>query len=141
MDRAAPTPRAAVDDALRRLLLALPPDVKPQTVSRTAGGLRVTLTVSPAGPRLAPPDVDADRRQAVLGVARDAIRSAGRRVPGADIWRAVRAAGHDVGYATFIRTLADLVATGHLVNARDAAGYGLPADGFAARLVEPVRER
>jgi hypothetical protein len=121
-----------VDDALRRLLVALPPDVPPQTVSRTAGGLRVTLTVSPAGPRLAPPDADGDRRQAVLGIARDAIRSAGRRVRGADIWLAVRAAGHDMGHATFIRVLADLVATGHLINANDAEGYGLPVEGSAA---------
>lgn len=117
---------AVAGDALRRLLLALPPNCPPLTLSRAQGGLRVTLTVGPAVRRAPEPDAIADRERVILDITRQTIQDAGRRVRGAELRLAVRAAGCGWGDSVIIRVLADLVAAGQLVNGYDGNGYGLP---------------
>jgi hypothetical protein len=74
------------------------------------------------------PDAIADRDRAILDIARQSIRAAGRRVRGSEIRLADRAAGGGWGDSVIIRVLADLVAASQLVNKYDGKGYGLPAE-------------
>ena len=118
--------RLAAENLVLRFLLDLPADCPAVEVTQTRGQLAVTLRIGPASTVRGPLALTARERE-ILDVARQAITEAGRKLQGAELRAALRASGRRWGESTVNRTLADLVAGGHLENDHDGRGYGLPA--------------
>lgn len=80
------------------------------------------------------PTVEGDRQRREVrgreGCRADVVAvlaAVGRPLTKKQVITAVRTAGHDHGPGTVAKALADLTATGALINPRDKRGYRLPA--------------
>ena len=122
--------RLLVEHNLLKLLTELPPGwpPAPMVVEQSLHGLSVSLRFAPPGSELPANDHDG-RTNAIEREVLDAVRveidRLGRRVMGAEIRTALKAAGCQWGVSTINRTLAELVARKILVNERDGRGYGI----------------
>ncbi len=118
-----------IEARLLRLLGELPPGWPPTPISVTAvvHGQAAILTLRPvaeSGDAKSKGRTSCERD--VLDAIRVEMERLGRRVLGAEIRSAMRAAGSTWGASTVNRALADLVADGLVVNENDRHGYGLP---------------
>jgi hypothetical protein len=125
-------PRVAAENAAKELLRALadlpsPPRLR---VADTEGKLACLILVW--DPSEVMPQVGAEQtrkagrldecKQEVVGV----VTAAGHAITRKEVARALRAAGKDYGPGTLARALAELTASGTLVNPKDKRGYRLP---------------
>lgn len=125
-------PRDAVRAAALTLLKALAelPDRSPVRVAETGGGLACLIQVWEAG--TAPPTAAGERRSNPParrdGCRRDivaALRAAGRPLTRKQLVRVLREGKKGHGPGTVAKALADLTASGALVNPKDKRGYRL----------------
>jgi hypothetical protein len=125
-------PRAAVERAARELLRALAELLAPPTlrVAEVEGGVACLIQVWDAS--LLMPTVGAERKRRATGGRAECkadilavVRAAGRALTRKEVVRALRDAGKGHGAGTVAKALADLTATGELVNPRDKRGYRL----------------
>jgi hypothetical protein len=126
-------PRTVAGRAARELLLALA-DLPSRTalrVTEAEGRLACLILVWDASRVM--PAAAAERRRAGGRRAEckrdilEAIRSANRPLIRKQVLRGLKLAGRDHGYGTVAKALADLTASGELVNPKDKRGYRLPA--------------
>jgi hypothetical protein len=118
--------RMQVELALYRLLAELPPNTS-LAVEVKANGVAAIVRIGPenAMPKLARhQELDA-REQEVFDVTVSEIGRLGRRVVGAEIRAAMKAAGIRWGVSTVANTLSRLVEKRWLVNDKDKLGYGI----------------
>jgi hypothetical protein len=130
----APTdPRDLVARAVRDLLHALAelPDVPPLRVADAEGGVACLVQVWGADQVM---PVAAERRRRSNGRRADckrdilaAVKTANRPLTRKQVVRALKTAGLDHGVGTVAKALADLTASGELVNPLDKRGYRLPS--------------
>jgi hypothetical protein len=124
--------RAAVEEAVRVLLRSLADLPAPPTlrVAEVEGRVACLLLVWDSARVM--PTVGAERRRRTgrrAGCKEDivgVVRAAGRPVTRKEVVKALRAAGKDHGPGTVAKALADLTASGELVNPKDKRGYRLP---------------
>jgi hypothetical protein len=127
-------PRAIIENAARSLLAALGECRQPPTlrVAEVDGRFACLIQVWDSaeampmiGPerRLRPNTARAECKNDILGV----IRDSGHPMTRKEVVRELRKAGKHHGVGTVDKALADLTASGGLVNPRDKKGYRLPA--------------
>ncbi len=122
-------PRAVVEAAARDLLAALGEVEGPVRVAEASGRVACLILVWRAGERI--PTADRLGRDGGLraGCKRDIVRAvgdAGHPFTRKQLVRLLREAGTGHGPGTIAKALADLTASGELVNRMDKRGYRLP---------------
>jgi len=128
-----PGPRDAVEKAARDLLrvLAVLPDPPTLRVADSEGRVACLVLVWDASHPL--PTAGAERRRRGNGQRAgckadvvEVLQAAGRPLTRKEVVKALRSGGKDHGPSTVAKALADLTATGELVNPKDKRGYRLP---------------
>lgn len=121
------------ENYLLRLLLDLPSGWPSEltTVKASHAGITAILRIGPTDsqPREHRADELSGRAREILEAVQVEIDRLGRRITGAEVRAALKLAKCRWGISTINRTLADLVAAGHLANGRDGLGYGRPDAG------------
>jgi hypothetical protein len=137
-----PEPRDAVERAARELLRVLSGLPSPPTlrVADSEGRVACLVLVWDASRPL--PTAGAERRRRAKGGRTgckadivEVLQTAGRALTRKEVVKVLRAAGKDHGPSTVAKALADLTATGELVNPKDKRGYRLP--GWVRRETTP----
>jgi hypothetical protein len=126
-------PRAVAGRAVRELLVALA-EVPGPTAFRLAdaeGRLACLLVVWTADRAM--PVASSERLRRAGGRAEckrdvvDVVKAANRPLTRKEVMKALKAAGKTYGTSMVEKALADLTATGQLVNPKDKKGYRLPS--------------
>ena len=133
MDHEVDSARAAVERAARDLLrvLAERPHAPTLRVAEVEGEVACLIQVWSA--RQMMPTVGAERRRRGTGGRAeckedilDVVRTAGTAITRKEVLRELRLAGKQHGPGTVTKALADLTASGELVNPKDKKGYRMP---------------
>src|SRR5262245_67910 len=129
-----PKPRDAVEKAARELLRVLAAMPNPPTlrVADSEGRVACLVLVWDAS-RAMMPTAGAERRRRANGQRAgckadvvEVLQAAGRALTRKEVVKGLKSAGKDHGPSTIAKALADLTATGELVNPKDKRGYRLP---------------
>jgi hypothetical protein len=127
-------PRAVVETTARELLRALAALPRPPTLRVADADGRVACLIQVWDASRLMPTAGAERQRRPKGARTECkvdivevVGTAGRALTRKEVIRALRLAGKAHGAGTVAKALADLTATGELVNPKDKRGYRLPA--------------